>query len=286
MGGTLRPVNYPLDVGGVDDYPVRVGSMLFTLVDPHRGYEVAYNRWYERDHYYAGCLIGPHLLAGSRWVSTRGLKDLRFPQSDRTVADPWDAGSYLAVYWIERDRHEDWNQWALDQVRWLYTHGRGFNERSHVHTVLFSHLGARYRDPDPVPVDLALDHRYPGLIVCWLDGLGGVDATELSTRLAAGPMPALLGARDTASPIAIASSWTPAPGQDRPQDAPMDLGSRAGGPERLVQLLFVDGDLPAATAAVRAYTDQVAADGLAAVRLVAPFRPTVVGTDRYTDELW
>src|SRR5690242_6951430 len=46
-------VNYPLDVGGVDDYPIKVGSMLLTLVDPNRGFERAYNRWYERDHYYA-----------------------------------------------------------------------------------------------------------------------------------------------------------------------------------------------------------------------------------------
>ena len=33
-----------------DDYPLKVGSMLFTLVDPNLGHEVAYNRWYERDH--------------------------------------------------------------------------------------------------------------------------------------------------------------------------------------------------------------------------------------------
>ena len=26
-------------------HPVRVGSMLYTLVDPEKGYEVAYNRW-------------------------------------------------------------------------------------------------------------------------------------------------------------------------------------------------------------------------------------------------
>jgi len=39
--------------------PVKIGRMLFTMVDPNRGYEVAYNRWYERDHFYAGCMIGP-----------------------------------------------------------------------------------------------------------------------------------------------------------------------------------------------------------------------------------
>ena len=27
------------------DAPVRLGSILFTLVEPHRGFEVAYNRW-------------------------------------------------------------------------------------------------------------------------------------------------------------------------------------------------------------------------------------------------
>ena len=41
------------------EYPIRVGSMLFTMVDPHRGHEVEYNRWYERDHFYGGCMTGP-----------------------------------------------------------------------------------------------------------------------------------------------------------------------------------------------------------------------------------
>ena len=71
---------YPLDVGGVEDYPVKVGSALITMVDPNPGYENAYNRWYERDHFYAGCMIGPFLFAGSRWVATRPMKDARWPQ--------------------------------------------------------------------------------------------------------------------------------------------------------------------------------------------------------------
>ena len=73
---------------------VKLGSMLFTLVDPHRGFEVAYNRWYERDHYYAGCMIGPWLLAGSRWVAPRACKRLRLP-SDSPFADTV-AGAGLA----------------------------------------------------------------------------------------------------------------------------------------------------------------------------------------------
>ncbi|HET7655229.1 MAG TPA: hypothetical protein VFK42_19510, partial [Acidimicrobiales bacterium] len=155
--------NYPLEAGGVDDYPHKVGSMLLTLVDPHRGFEKAYNRWYERDHYYAGCMVGPWLYAGSRWVAPRALKDLRWPSGDTTVANPTDAGSYVAIYVVEQGHHEEhFTDWALPQVRWIYSNGRGFAERRHIHTILFDHLGAVYRDDDPVPVDLALDHGYDG----------------------------------------------------------------------------------------------------------------------------
>ena len=40
------------------------------MVEPHKGHEVAYNRWYERDHFYAGCQIGAWNLAGTRFVAT------------------------------------------------------------------------------------------------------------------------------------------------------------------------------------------------------------------------
>ena len=50
--------------------PVKLGTILFTLVEPHRGQAVAYNRWYERDHFYAGCMVGPWCFAGRRFVAT------------------------------------------------------------------------------------------------------------------------------------------------------------------------------------------------------------------------
>ena len=97
--------------------PVEVGHMLFTMVDPERGHEVAYNRWYERDHFYAGCMVGPYLFAGSRWVSTRELKDLRWSDGSGEVANPIDAGSYVAIYWVEQGHHDDQFTWARTQVR-------------------------------------------------------------------------------------------------------------------------------------------------------------------------
>jgi hypothetical protein len=271
--------NYPLEPGGVGDYPIKVGSMLLTLVDPTPGFEVAYNRWYERDHFYAGCMIGPWLFAGSRWVATRDLKDRRWPRDDETVACPPDAGSYVAIYYVERGHHEDhFSDWARPQVNALYADGRGFPERRHIHTILFDHVGAVYRDDDPVPIELALDASYDGIMLAWFDARDG-DAGALHDELT------------TRSPLAgtiieCMSSWTPSPGENEPRNVPMDLGSKAGGPERLLQMFFVRGDVRDALPPLRAYTDGIERDGLATVRLVAPFLRTVVGTDTYVDELW
>jgi hypothetical protein len=275
-------VTYPLEVGGVDDYAIKVGSMLLTLVDPHPGFERAYNRWYERDHYYAGCMVGPYLFAGSRWVATRQLKDRRWPH-DETVAKPWDAGSYVAIYWVEKGHHEEhFDEWARTQVRWLYGEGRGFAERRHIHTALFDLVGSVYRDADPVPVELALDAGYDGIVAVWMDARPGKRAGELHTALAADLLPELLAG----SSIELAASWTPSAGENDPKDVPMDLGSAAGGPDRTLQLFFARGDVADTLAALRQYTDRVAAAGLADVRLAAPFVRTLVGTDTYVDQLW
>ena len=270
---------YPLEVGGVEDYPMKVGSMLLTMVDPHKGFESAFNRWYERDHYIAGCLIGPHNFAGSRWVATREMKDLRWGSGG--VAEPIDAGSYVAIYWIEKGHHEDWDSWALKQVKWLYGNGRGFSERSHVHTVTFDYVGTAYRDADPVPVELALDHHYDAIVAVWLDAREG-DAAALQDRLS-GPLKELLDGSD----IEIASGWTPRPEFRNSRDsAPMSLGSPGGQENRLCQLFFVGGDVRQSLPRFRAYTDRLEADGIADTRLVAPFLRTVVGTDTYVDQLW
>jgi hypothetical protein len=157
----------------------------------------------------------------------------------------------------------------------------GGPERRHIHTILFDHLGAVYRDDDPVPVDLALDHGYDGIVAMWMDAAEG-DARGLQQRVAAELLPKTLAG----SAIEIASSWTPSAGENAEKDTPMDLGSRAGGPERLLHLFFLHGDVREGLDPIRAYSDALTSQGLAAVRLVAPFFRTVPGTDKYVDELW
>ncbi len=143
------------------DAPVQLGSLLFTLVDPERGHEVAYNRWYERDHFYAG--LHDRSLAIRRW-SFRGDREekARCAPGPNPVTGEGGRGTYLALYWVLEGRHDEWNRWAVDQVNTLHAAGRMFPHREHVHTALYDQTMVVDRDRDGVPVELALDHRYPG----------------------------------------------------------------------------------------------------------------------------
>jgi hypothetical protein len=281
----------------MDDYPIKIGKMLFTMVDAKKGQERAYNRWYERDHYYGGCMIGEGWFAGSRWIATRELKDLRFP-ADSPFAEPVDAGSFLSVYWV-LDTQID-KTWAGRQVRWLYANGRGFDGRDHVQTGMYDYLGVDYADEDGVPVELALDHRFPGLGVVVVEPAEGVSQDELRAWLTKEAEPALLGTDS----VAMVSSWklppppTPeelaamAPPNPDPNAKPAPgspggppLGAPGGSKDRLVQLAFIEGDPRDVWDAFKAYAKTIDDSGKGKVTFAAPFFKTVVGTDTYLDQL-
>lgn len=271
----------------MNDYPIKVGSMLFTMVDPEVGHEVEYNRWYERDHFYAGCMVGPWLFAGKRWVATKELKDLRFPRGDTPVASPVEAGSYLAIYWVLEGKHEEHFAWAGDQVVWLYSNDRGFMQRKHAHTVLLKHPTSFAREDHTVPIELALDHPYKGLAVVAVDPAEGVDEADLVSHLESTSLPALMGDADSGSGVANMVTWHyQAPGAGDTDQAPMDLGMPPGPTSRQVQLFFLDDEPTAVWDRFHAYADEIAASGKGEVVFAAPFLPTIVGTDTYTDQLW
>jgi hypothetical protein len=259
-----------MDTGG----EIRLGSALFTLVEPHRGHEVAYNRWYERDHFYAGCMVGPWLYAGRRWVSTRDEKALRAGTRPDLFGDG-SPGTYLAVYFVIAGKHQEHFDWGLRQVTWLHANDRMFEHRDHIHTLLYDFGWAVGRDDDGVPPELALDHPYDALVVQVVERADGVDGADLEPWFAErrGDTPAI-GQTLLMRPIPL------------PDTAPVTQPGMDDLARRSVLLRFGDQGPAIAAAQAAEQGADLSAAGLGQVLWSSPFRPTVPGTDTYTDELW
>jgi hypothetical protein len=258
------------DLGG----EIKLGSALFTLVEPHQGHEVAYNRWYERDHFYAGCMVGPWLYAGRRWVATRDDKALRAGTRPDLFGDG-DPGTYLALYFVIAGKHAEHFDWGLRQVKWLHANDRMFEARDHIHTLLYNHGWAVGRDADGVPPELALDHPYTSLVVQFVERADGVDWRDLEAWFAA----------RTADTPTIGQTLLQRP-IPLPESAPVTQPGLDNLRRRSLLLRFSD-DTPSAAAEEAAdQAELLATEGLGEVIWSSPFRPTIVGTDTYTDQLW
>jgi hypothetical protein len=260
-------------------YEVRVGSALITMVEPHAGHEVAYNRWYEDDHFYAGAMAMPWMFSGRRWVATRDLQQLRYP-ADSAIAQPVTAGCYITVYWITEGRYRDHIRWTVATNGRLLPDGRVFQERSHIFTAFQEYGGAVYRDGENGPRDIhALDHPYQGLVMEVVDGHEGADRAELIRWLKDEHVaPALAG-----SPAALCAVFTPMP---LPTNKATYVQDVPGGDRRVTLLWFLEVDPRDCWAAMfKGLGDAVSAAGAGRAELVAPFIPTVPGTNRYVDQL-
>jgi hypothetical protein len=261
------------DVGSGDtrEKPIKLGGALVTMVEPHKGHEVAYNRWYERDHFYAGCQIGAWNVAGTRFVATRECKAKRYPADSPICPDPT-SGSYLAVYWILAGKFGEWIQWGTNQVNWLHENGRMFPHRDHVHTLMYKYRGEVHADDDGVPAELALDHRYPGLVLVIGELAEGVADTQITEWVRSRPLPA--DQVVTFTPIPLLGN--------APSDVPRDEAA-----DRFCHLYFVEGDpVEIWDEHFAGLGDDLAATGLGKVVFASPFIATVPGTDTYTDQLW
>ncbi|MBX3312710.1 MAG: hypothetical protein KF906_00185 [Actinobacteria bacterium] len=259
-----------LGSGKTAERPVRLGGALVTLVEPHRGHEVAYNRWYERDHSLAGCMIGAWTIGMARFVATADLKKLRYPVGSPVAPDP-EVGSYLALYWVLAGKFGEWMRWGSEQVKWLHEADRMFDERDHVHTLMYK-FRTEFEEPDGVPVELALEHRSPYLVLVIGEPAEGTTLDDVDAWFRSRPLPGVVGAELTAIPL--------------PGDAAK--GVRADSAEnRFCQLWFVDDDLPQVwDERFAGLGEEFAAAGLGELVYVSPFRATVPGTDTYADQLW
>ena len=272
--------------GGVTDDPIRIGTMLYTLVEPHRGHQVEYNRWYERDHFYAGCQIGAYNFAGGRFVSTAPLKELRYPEAgaaeggpEPLVGDP-QIGSYLGIYYVLAGHHDEWNRWAVDQVNTLHAAGRMYDKRDHIHTGLYHFEWEYRRDEDGVPAELTLDHRFPGMVSVFIEPTDGTTPEQVGAWYRDVYLPSVL----PGSPVATVLAFSPLP---LLADAPGDVPRGETLDQRVLLLFFVDDGPAGSWDAVFAEQGRAVADaGLGHVLWASPFIGTVPGTDTYTDQLW
>ena len=262
------------------DYVIKLGTILFTMVEPHKGHEVEYNRWYERDHFYGGVMTGAWSFAGDRFVATRDLKGLRYPAETPMTPDP-STGSYLAIYWVLDGHHDEWNRWSVDTVKMLHASGRMFPERTHVHTVLYSPQWSIQSSDRGTSAELALDRNYAGLVVNVGELVDGATHADVEAWT-----------RDTWAPNAMAEPWgpdliinsTPLPLLD---DAPPDVPRVSNADRRFLQLHFLD-HLPddAWKDGYGHFGNDLDDSGAATHLWTAPWKQTVFGTDIYTDQLW
>ena len=87
--------------------------------------------------------------------------------------------------------------------------------------------------------------------------------------------------------MASCVNWKPIPrNDDIDGNAPMDLGSPTGNEERTNQMFFLEDAPRNLRHLFHDYANSINESGLASVSLEAPFIPTFVGTDIYTDQLW
>ncbi|WP_407552172.1 hypothetical protein QOM21_20905 [Streptomyces sp. Pv4-95] len=266
-------------LASVGPYGVHPGHALITMVEPHPGHEHAYNRWYEDDHYIAGAMAMPWMFAGRRWVATRDLQLLRRPEGS-AVARPVTAGCYLSTYWITEGRYDEHMKWTVGINKRLNRDGRVHQDRTHVFTAFQDHVATVYRDGAAGPRDFhALDHPYAGLVLEVID----TDGPEQRAALAEWLRDRHLPRRLAGSPAAMVTVFRPTP---LPGDRMTYVKQVEGVDTRLTLLWFLQEDPRDGWAAH--FADRVAAvaeSGLGRVELVAPFIPTVPGTDRYVAEL-
>jgi hypothetical protein len=263
---------------------VAIGGALITMVEPNPGYEHAYNRWYEDDHFYSGAMHGPWTFAGRRFVAPRALRARRAPVAQSAVQPP-DAGCYISLYWTTKGHEEDNERWSfLAMADALMPYGRGFVERTHVYTAFHRYRFGLVRDPGPMKPHLALNAAYRGLLVEVVDA-PSVDAFgALEAFLRDEHLPGALAGSDAGMVLA----FTPMPFS---QGLINDPGTPAVAPpegvgQRLCLLWFLDHDPGELTdVQLRAHHDALEASGRGVLRFSGPFVPTVVGTDRYVDEL-
>ena len=255
-----------------DSPGVALGHAIFGLIEPHPGYERAWNRYYERDHLLAAGSCAPWTFSTQRWVATRRHKEVRQPR-ENPIANPFDKGTFLAGMWIQKHKLAQQQAWVAEQMPILAAEGRTFEKREVLSTTSYDYLGASLRDTDGVPPELALERRYAGIVLAWVERASEISLPELLDGLVEETLPGFV----EKSPTAQALCFTPLPKAAWwPKAAPEVPGVG----DRILIALFGDVDpLEAWNEHYASLAERLEAGRRARCLFVAPFVPVVPGVD-------
>jgi hypothetical protein len=233
---------------------VSIGTAIVALIEPHEGQARDFNRWYERDHFYAATTAGPGAFAGARWVATRACKAVR-PANATWFGDAA-RGSFLTTVWLLDGKQAEWDGWVSNEMETLRAQDRMFAGRDHIQTGVYRYC-CEVRAEDAPSAAVALDHGFAGVIAIAVPP--GSDSAEMCAREIAGPeLPVIVGL--TSERVILS--------QAEPPDHALVLGFTAGDPLE----------------AWRARIEPARAR-LPAVGFASPFLRTIPGTDAYVDDL-
>ncbi len=263
-----------------------ISGGLITMVEPDPGYEHDYNRWYEDDHFFHGAVVGPGVLGGRRWVATRDLQLLRFPD-DSPVVQPVTEGAYISTYLHAADRYDDVIAWSKPAMvdNLALKPGRAFENRKHIYTAMQLHEFTAVRSDLPhMRAEHVFLHPMKGMVFEILDIADGASRDEVIAVLRDTVVPQELEGSPIAVAIASRSHPPRDPGANTASTIPRAPGTPYGDGVALQILWFLQEDPRSWWSHFRTHTDKFAAAGGKLV-LAAPFIPTIVGTDAYADEL-
>ena len=249
---------------------VPIGSVVFALIEPTPGHELAFNRWYERDHFYTAGMAAPGVFSGGRFIATRACKNLRDPADAGVAGDPG-RGSHLALWFVLPGHDDARTAFAAEQMARAADDDRLFAEREHLHTWSCVPAWTWRADPHGVPPALALDHRYPAVSVVLMDhrdpDRGLSEEVEVAARPAAEDLDVILAMRPDHE--VVSSTWS---GEFDPLS-------------RRVLVCFHPTGLDEGWRATQLLLERLTGGGRTKIAWASPFVAAVMGTDLHADDL-